>query len=86
MPPAQFFPFEIFDKAFHNRIVIGVAFLGEGLNHVKRIQFLSEIGRSKLSFPVGVEHHALRNASVPDSVPEGIQSQTSPAGCWPGKQ
>lgn len=75
MPPVQFLFFEIFEKTFHNGIVIGMPFPGKGRNHVKGIQFFPEIGRGKLRAPVGVEHDALRNASVPDSVPESLQSE-----------
>lgn len=42
---------------------------------MKRIQFFSEIGRSKLSAHIGMEHDALRNASVADSVPESLQGE-----------
>ena len=42
---------------------------------MKGIQYFSEIGRSKLSAPVGMEHDALRNASVADSVPESLQGE-----------
>ena len=45
------------------------------MDHVKGIQYFSEIGRSKLSAPIGMEHDALRNASVADSVPESLQGE-----------
>ena len=57
------------------------------------IQFFSEIGRGKLSASVGMEHDALRNASVSDSIPESmegkepIQAGADPVGNDPpGKQ
>ena len=75
MPPVQLLFFQVFEKTFHNGIVIRVASFGEGLNHVKGIQFFPEVGRGKLRAPVGMEHDALRNASVPDSVPESLQGE-----------
>lgn len=93
MPPVQLLFFEIFEKTFHNGIVIGMSFPGKGRNHVEGIQFFSEIGRGKLSASVGMEHDALRNASVSDSIPESmeckepIQSGADPVGNDPpGKQ
>ena len=75
MPPVQLLFFQVFEKTFHNGIVIRVASFGEGRNHVKGIQFFPEVGRGKLRAPVGMEHDALRNASVPDSVPESLQGE-----------
>ena len=93
MPPVQLLFFEIFEKTFHNGIVIGMSFPGKGRNHVEGIQFFSEIGRGKLSASVGMEHDALRNASVSDSIPESmegkepIQAGADPVGNDPpGKQ
>ena len=93
MPPVQLLFFEIFEKTFHNGIVIGMPFPGKGRNHVEGIQFFPEIGRGKLSASVGMEHDALRNASVSDSIPESmeckepIQSGADPVGNDPpGKQ
>ena len=60
---------------------------------MKRIQFFPEVGRGKLSAPVEMEHDALRNASVPDCIPESmegkepIQAGADPVGNDPpGKQ
>lgn len=75
MPPVQFLFFEIFEKTFHNGIVIGMPFPGKGRNHVEGIQFFPEIGRGKLSASVGMEHDALGNASVSDSIPESLQGE-----------
>lgn len=93
MPPVQLLFFEIFEKTFHNGIVIGMPFPGKGRNHVEGIQFFPEIGRGKLSASVGMEHDALRNASVSDSIPESmeckepIQAGADPVGNDPpGKQ
>ena len=75
MPPVQLLFFEIFEKTFHNGIVIGMSFPGKGRNHVEGIQFFPEIGRGKLSASVGMEHDALRNASVSDSIPESMEGK-----------
>lgn len=49
MPPIQFLLFEICEKTFHNSIIIGMTLFGKRLDHVKRIQFFSQIDRGKLS-------------------------------------
>lgn len=59
----QFFLFQIFEKALHDRIVIGVALGGKGLDHPQFIDHLAEVPGSELTSPIRMEHDTFGNAS-----------------------
>lgn len=84
---------QIFEKALHNGVVIGMTLCREGLNHVEAVKLLSEVGGGELSSSVCVEHDTLGDAPEPDCVPKRINGQEAvdfpahPAGDdFPGEQ
>lgn len=67
--------FEVFEKAFHNGIVVRVPLCRKGLNHVKHIQMLSEFSRGKLRAAISVKNDPLRFSSLRNSHINGINGK-----------
>lgn len=61
--PVQLLLFQILEKALHDRIVIGVALGGKGLDHPQFIDHLAEVPGSELTSPIRMEHDTFGNAS-----------------------
>lgn len=60
--PVQFFLLQMLEKALHDRIVVGMALCGKGLDHPQLIDHLAEVLSGELASPICVEHDALGNA------------------------
>lgn len=54
----QLFLFQIFEKAFHDRVVIRMPFCGEGLDHAQLVSNLAKVCGSKLAASIRVEQDA----------------------------
>ena len=58
----QLFPLQILEKAFHDRIVVGMTLRRKGLDHPRFIDHLAKIPGGEPASPIRMEHDALGNA------------------------
>ena len=68
----QFFLFQIFEKALHHRIVIGMPLRRKGLHHTQLVDHLTEVRRGKLAAAICVEQDSFRDTPQSDGIPQGI--------------
>lgn len=68
----RFLFFQIFEKALHNGVVVGVTLSRKGLDNIQIIQVFSELFGRVLRTSVGVKNYSVRFASVCDRKINGI--------------